>query len=253
MIACLVPFIILPYYCTIGGWVIKYFLVYLTGHGADAVAGDYFTNFIRGPVEPIVLVAFLAAVMIIPAVYTFMGPEALDASGPSLMFVALPKVFDAMGPVGHVVGALFFLLVFFAAITSSVSVMEAIVSILMEQFGWTRKKAAAVETVIAVLMALIVCLGYNKLYFNITLPNGASAQILDVMDYLSNSIMMPVVAIGTCVLIGWVTGPETVIGEIEKTGCRFSRRQLYVVMARFIAPVLLTVLLLKSIGLLTMI
>ena len=198
-------------------------------------------------------VAFLAGVMIIPAVYTFMGREGMEASGPGLMFVSLPKVFSSMGKIGNLIGALFFAMVLFAALTSAISIMEAIVSSFMDQFHMSRAKATIVETVIALAGAVLVCLGYNALYFDVVLPNGAHAQILDIMDYISNNFLMPLVAIGTCILIGWVLKPKTVIEEVEKSGCRFGRKQLYVVMIRFIAPVLLVVLLLKSIGVLTVI
>ena len=198
-------------------------------------------------------VAFLAGVMIIPAVYTFMGREGMAASGPSLMFVSLPKVFASMGRIGDLVGCLFFAMVLFAAITSAVSVMEAVVSSFMDKFHMTRTKAAAVETIIAIVGGVIVCLGYNRLYFEIKLPNGAVAQILDIMDYISNNLLMPLVAIGTCILIGWVLKPKTVIDEVEKSGGRFGRKRLYVVMIQYIAPILLVILLLKSVGILTII
>jgi len=374
MFASVVPLIIMPYYCAIGGWVLKYFLVYLTGNGTAATASGYFSEFISSPVQPIVLavifilatafvvyrgvnkgiesfskvlmpvllvlilgisifaltlshtddagvtrtgmegfkillipnfdgltlrsffnvlldamgqlfysisvamgimvtygsyvkneenlnksinhielfdtiVAFLAAVMIIPAVYTFMGREGMEASGPSLMFVSLPKVFEAMGGMGHFIGALFFLMVLFAAITSSISIMEAIVASIIDKFGVSRTKATLIETIIALVMALFVCLGYNGLYFDIVLPNGAHAQILDVMDYVSNNLLMPVVAIGTCILIGYVVKPKTVFDEVEKSGCTFGRKKLYVAMIKVVAPILLTILLLKSLGL----
>ncbi|MBR5722181.1 MAG: sodium-dependent transporter, partial [Oscillospiraceae bacterium] len=93
-----------------------------------------------------------------------------------------------------------------------------------------------------------ICFGYNFLYFEAVLPNGSKAQILDILDYLSNNILMPVLAIGTCILIGWIIKPKTVIDEVTKNGERFGRRGLYVVMIRFIAPVLLFVLLLGSVG-----
>ena len=376
VLACLVPMIIMPYYCVIGGWIVKYLVAFLTGDGVTASQDGYFTNFITGDVQPILftiiflcitafvvfrgvekgiesfskiimplllvlvlaiaifsvtmkftdaegvtrtgleglkiylvpnlegltvkqffsvlldamgqlffslsvamgimvaygsyvrddanlvssinqieifdtVVAILAGVMIIPAVFTFMGTEGMEASGPSLMFVSLPKVFHAMGGVGIVIGCLFFAMVLFAAITSSVSIMEAIVASLMDKFHMSRIKAAVIETVIALVGGIIVCLGYNKLYFDITLPNGAHAQVLDVMDYISNNILMPIVAIGTCILIGWVVKPKTVIDEVEKTGHKFGRKHLYIVMIKVIAPLLLVILFLKSLGLLT--
>lgn len=378
VIASLVPVIIMPYYCVIGGWVVKYFIAFLTGEGTAAAEDGYFGGFITGHVQPIVLmviflfivafivfrgvekgiessskiimpilillvlaisifaitirytdaegvtrtgleglkiyvipnlegltvkrffsvlldamgqlffslsvamgimiaygsyvrddanmvssinqielfdtvVAFLAGVMIIPAVYTFMGTEGMDASGPSLMFVSLPKVFSAMGKAGNVIGCLFFAMVLFAALTSAVSVMEAVVSSLMDKFHMSRIKAATIETVIALVGGIVVCLGYNLWYFDITLPNGNHAQILDIMDYISNNALMPIVAIATCILIGWVVKPEYVIDEVEKTGHKFGRKHLYIIMMRFIAPLLLLVLLLKSLGILTVI
>lgn len=378
VVASLVPVIILPYYCVIGGWVIRYFLAYLTGEGMQAAQDGYFTDFITSQFSPIVmlaiflavvsviiilgvnkgienfskvlmpilillvlgiavfsltishtdadgvtrtglqgmriyvvpdlsgitlqgfftvlldamgqlffslsvamgimvtygsyvkddanlvrsinqieifdtLVAFLAGVMIIPAVFTFMGREGMEASGPSLMFVSLPRVFSAMGGIGNVIGCLFFAMVLFAALTSAISVMEAVVSSLMDKLHWSRLKASLVEMAVALAAGIVVCLGYNIWYFELELPNGATAQILDVMDYLSNNLFMPLVAIGTCVLIGWLLKPQAVIDEVEKTGDRFRRRGLYVVMVKFIAPVLLVILFLKSVGVLTVI
>ena len=116
------------------------------------------------------VVAMLAGMMIIPAVYVFSGIEGMG-KGPGLMFVSLPKVFDAMGTFGIIVGAVFFLMTAFAAITSSVSVMEAIVSSIMDRFSWSRKKSAIVTTIYGAVILVVVCLGYNKWYFEVTLPN----------------------------------------------------------------------------------
>lgn len=377
--ACIIPMIILPYYCAIGGWVLKYFITFLSESGAAAAATDgFFTGFITSQVEPIVLmliyitvtagvillgvnkgiesfskvlmpiliilvvgiaifsitidytdsvgvtrtgwegfkiyiipnlkgmtlkgfftvlldamgqlfyslsvamgimiaygsyvkdsdnlvksinqieifdtlVAFLAGVMIIPAVYVFQGREGMAASGPSLMFVSLPKVFAEMGGVGRFIGCLFFAMVLFAALTSSISIMEAVVSSLMDKFHWSRTKAVIVEFVIAVIAGLVVCFGYNIWYFDLTLPNGAVGQILDVMDYVSNNVLMPVVAIGTCILIGWILKPKTVIEEAARNGEKFGREKLYAVMIKYITPVLLLILLLKALGIITFI
>ncbi len=369
-LACLVPVIIMPYYCVIGGWVLKYFLAFVTGNGAAAAESDYFTGFLSGVEQPIVMcviflaitmivvlggvdkgiekfskfvmpalvvliliisiysltlsytdengvtrtglegfkilvvpdltgltareffstvmdamgqlfyslsvamgimiaygsymrddtnlsksighieifdtgIAFLAGVMIIPTVFVFMGKEGMQA-GPGLMFVALPNVFLHMGKIGTVIGCLFFALVLFAATTSSVSILEAVVSSIMDQFHVNRKKAVMMEGACALIVGIIVCLGYNKLYFDVTLPNGASAQILDILDYISNNLLMPIVAIATCILVGWVIKPQTLIDEITKNGEKFRRRHLFVVMIKCVAPVLLAVLLFES-------
>ena len=317
VLACAVPVIILPYYCSIGGWVLKYLSAFLTGHGAQAAEDGYFTGYITQVGQPIIwmliyvlitamvvykgvnkgiekyskilmpilfvliagisvfsltlkhtnadgvtrtgmqglaiylipnfrgmtvksflsvvmdalgqlffsisvamgimvtygsyakketnlmksinqieffdtLVALLAGLMIIPAVYTFMGTEGMSA-GPGLMFVSLPKVFKAMGAAGVLVGIVFFLMVSFAAVTSSVSVMEAIVSSMMDKFHVSRKKGTILTTLYGMIVGVIVCLGYNKLYFELKLPNGTVAQILDVMDYLEGEGFLCVV------------------------------------------------------------
>ena len=369
--ACLVPFMILPYYCIIGGWVLKYCITFVTGDGLAAAEDGYFTDFITGYAQPIVfdvifllavafviylgvnkgieslskilmpaliimvigiavfsltikgngertgldglkvyvipslagmgakdifitvldamgqlfysisvamgimitygsyfkddsnliksvnqieffdtLVAFLAGVMIIPAVFVFLGEEGMRSSGPGLMFVALPKVFAQMGFIGNIIGAVFFIMVLLAALTSAMSVLEAVVASLIDAFGWSRSKAVIIETVIALVIGIIICLGYNALYFEVTLPNGSVAQLLDIMDYISNQIFMPVVAIGTCILIGWLVKPEMVIKEATKNGESFNRKALFIVMIKYIAPVMLVVLLLGSLGIL---
>ncbi len=199
------------------------------------------------------LIAFLAGVMIIPAVFTFMGREGMTASGPGLMFVSLPKVFAEMGSFGRIIGILFFAMVLFAALTSAISIMEAVVSSFMDQFHMSRTKATILETIIALVLGVIVCFGYNICYFELKLPNGSVGQVLDVLDYVSNSVLMPIVAFLTCVLIGWIVKPEYIISEITKNGEPFSRSGLLKVMIKYVAPVMLAVLFLKSIGILTFI
>nr|MCR4674419.1 sodium-dependent transporter [Lachnospiraceae bacterium] len=195
------------------------------------------------------LVAILAGVMIIPAVVVFMGTEGMD-KGPGLMFVALPKVFEAMGGIGQVIGSIFFIMVLFAALTSSVSVLEAVVSGLIDRFHWSRRRATVIEYVMALGIGIVICLGYNVFYFEQKMPNGGTGQILDIVDYLANNIFMPIVAIGTCIMIGWVVKPKVVIDEVTKNGEKFGRKNLYKVMVTVIAPILLTILLLGSLGVL---
>lgn len=371
-IATLVPVIILPYYCCIGGWVLKYFFTFLTGQGQVAATDGYFTSYISEQWQPIIwlvvylvitsltvfcgvnkgiekmskilmpillilimgisiysltlsytdasgvtrtgleglkiyiipnfsditfkdffvtlmdamgqlffsisvamgimvaygsyvaddtnliksinqietfdtVVAFLAGLMIVPSVYVFMDTEGMSA-GPGLMFVSLPKIFNAMGEFGEIIGALFFLMVIFAAITSSVSIMEPIVASFMDRFHLSRKKAVIIVTVYALVLGTLICLGYNLLYFEVKLPNGSVGQLLDVFDYISNNILMPIVAILTCILIGWVAKPKTIIDEVTKNGEKFRRKNLYIVMIKFLAPVLLFALLLQALG-----
>ena len=195
-------------------------------------------------------VAFLAGMMIIPTVYAFMGSEGLNNAGPGLMFKALPKIFDAMGGIGTVVGIAFFVMVVFAALTSSISIMEALVSSVMDKFKMSRQKAVVVVAAIALVVGVIVCMGYTAFYFEATFGTVDRGQILDVLDYISNSVLMPVVAIATCILIGWVVKPKTVIDEVTLGGVKFGREKLYVVMVKYVTPIMLVVLLAKSLNLL---
>lgn len=379
VLSCLVPMIILPYYCVIGGWVVKYLLLFITGKGFDAADASFFGGFITSPVEPIIMmfifmaliaiiialgvnkgieasskiimpvlfvlvvfiavysctlsftdangvtrtglqglkiflvpnfegvtvktffsllldamgqlffslsiamgimiaygsyvkdeenlnksvnqieicdtgVAILAGIMVLPAVFTFQGEEGLAKSGVGLMFKALPQVFASMGKIGNFIGVAFFAMVLFAALTSAMSILEAVVSSIMDQFHVTRVKATVIESIIGIVLAVVVCLGYTAWYFEYTLPNGGEAQILDIFDYISNNFLMPVVAISTCLLIGWATGSDLIIDEVEKSGCKFGwRKGLYKVMIKYIAPIMLFILLLKSVGIITFI
>ena len=130
----------------------------------------------------------------------------------------------------------------------AISILETVVAGFIDRFGWQRTKATAIEISVALILAVIICMGYNVLYFSIPLPNGTNAQILDLFDYVSNNVFMPVVAIGTCILIGWIIKPKAVIDEATKNGEKFRRKTLYIVMVKYIAPVLLIVLLLGSLG-----
>ncbi len=197
-------------------------------------------------------IALLAGMIVIPSVFVFQGAEGLAKSGPSLMFVSLPQVFEQMGIWGHIIGALFFVLVFFAALTSSISLMEAVTSSIIDRFKLKRSTATLICYVLSLLIGIVVCLGYNLLYFELTLPNGAIGQILDILDYITNNLMLPIVALLTCVLIGWVCKPKAVLDEVQ-IGCdkKLKRAGMFKLMIKFIAPVLLLVILLQAFNLLS--
>lgn len=194
-------------------------------------------------------VAFLAGMIVIPAVYTFSSLGDIAEPGPGIIFETLPTVFERMGIVGRVIGPVFFIMVAFAALTSSVSIMEAIVGASTETFKISRKKASLIITVIAAAAAVILCLGYSVFEFGITLPTGAAGQnLLDVLDYVSNNLLMPIISLLTCILIGWVVKPKWVVDEIESSGGKFKRKKLYTVMIKYIAPVMMLLLLMQSVG-----
>lgn len=164
------------------------------------------------------------------------------------MFVALPKVFESLGVFGTVLGLAFFLMVTFAALTSAVSILEATVSSCIDKWGWSRKKSVMVMGVSGIILSTIVCLGYNVWYFEYELPNGATAQILDIFDYVTNNLLMPVLSICTCVMFGWIVKPNLLVGEMRLNGYSFHRKYMYIVMLRFIVPVILFILLLSAFG-----
>ena len=169
-------------------------------------------------------VALLAGAMIIPAVFVFSGTDGMSA-GPSLMFVSLPKVFAAMGSAGRFVGILFFVTTIFATLTSCISVLESITANCIEIFHAGRKKTVAVLTVIYLAASAVIALGYSIFYVEVGLPNGTTGQLLDIMDYISNSFMMPLIALLSTILIGWIKTPDYVIEEMERNGETFRRKK----------------------------
>ena len=192
-------------------------------------------------------VALLAGVMIIPAVYVFLGVDGMSA-GPGLMFISLPKVFFQMGAAGRLIGLVFFILAGFAALTSCISVLESIVANTIEMLGTNRKATTIVLSVVYLIATAVISLGYSKFYVEVSLPNGSTGQLLDIMDYISNSFMMPLIALLSSIFIGWIMKPEWIIEEVEHGGKKFSRKKLFVVMTKYFLPIIMFILFLISTG-----
>ena len=189
-------------------------------------------------------IAIMAGLMIIPAVFSFSGgdPSALKA-GPSLMFITIPKVFDSMG-MGTVIGVAFFLLVLFAALTSSIALTESAVSTLQDELGWSRNKSTAVMGVSMVLLGSLSSLGYGPLA-SVTL---LGMQFLDFFDFLTNSVMMPVAAIASCILVSRVIGVERIEQEVTLNGGAFRRKRIFNAMIRYLCPIFAAIILISSIA-----
>jgi len=355
-LAALVPVIITPYYCVIGGWVLKYLFTFVTGQGKSAAGeGSFFGDFIGSSAQPTIfflifllitaavvmlgvkkgieriskfmmpvlvlltvgiaiytltldgagkglkyyllpdltgftvekllktiagamgqlfysmslamgimvtygsymrkedsleksvrqielfdtVIAVLAGLIIVPAVFVFSGGDsgALNA-GPGLMFITLPKVFDSMLG-GQIIGILFFLLVALAALTSSISLMETVVSIIMEKFKLRRIPACITTVVICLVLGMLSVLGYSS-WSKVEI---FGKQFLDFFDFISNNLMMPIVALLTCVLIGWVAKPEFVELEVLESEKKFSSKKLVSVMLRYVCIVCLIIIL----------
>ena len=353
-LATIVPVLIFPYYCLIGGWVTKYAAITLSGKTAEAAQDSFFGNYISSTVSPIIwflifivattlvvifgvnrgieklskvlmpalviltiglsiyvvtrkgaldgvkyyllpnirdlnaktflaalgqlfysmslamgimitygsyfskdehiekatrqieifdtLVAFLAGLMIIPAVFVFSGgdKEALG-TGPSLMFVTLPKVFSSMQG-GNIIGALFFFLVLFAAITSSVSIMEAIVAGIIDTFGTSRLKATLLVALYGIVLGTVCSLGFG-IWSDFTIIGFG---ILDFLDFISNSVLLPLVGMFTCIVVGFVIKPDAIISEVELNG-EFKMKHFYSAMVKWIAPIFIFAILVSGI------
>lgn len=189
-------------------------------------------------------IAILAGMMIIPAVFAFSGgdPEHLKA-GPSLMFMTMPKIFASMG-FGRFIGILFFTLVLFAALTSSIALTESAVSTLADEFKWSRVKCTTVMAAIMIILGTLSCLGYGPLAF-ITI---IGMPFLDFFDFLTNSVMMPIAALAICLLVTRCMGLERLEQEVEVDGHPFRRKMIFRVMIRYIAPIFVLIILLSSIA-----
>ena len=189
-------------------------------------------------------IAVLAGLMIIPAVFAFSGgdPDALQA-GPSLMFITIPKVFDSMG-FGTPAGIMFFLLVFFAALTSAIALTESAVSTFEDEFSWSRQKSTLVTGIIVIVLGTPSAMGYG-VWANVKI---LGMQFLDFFDFITNSLMMPVAAIATCYLVTKVITLEAIGREVEKDGMPFKRKMIFNFMISYICPIFLTSILISSIA-----
>lgn len=189
-------------------------------------------------------IAIMAGLMIIPAVFAFSGgdPETLQA-GPALMFITIPKVFDSMG-FGSFVGVLFFLLVLCAALTSSIALTESAVSTFQDELGWGRKKSTLIVGGIMLALGSLSSLGYGPLA-SITI---LGMQFLDFFDFLTNSVMMPIAAIATCLLVSKVMGVKKIEDEMLLGDGTFRRKKIFNFMIQYLCPIFAAIILISSVA-----
>ena len=189
-------------------------------------------------------IAIMAGLMIIPAVFSFSGGDAATLqAGPSLMFITIPKVFASMG-FGTLTGVMFFVLVLFAALTSSIALTESAVSTFEDEFKWSRKKSTTIIGLIIVSLGSLSALGYGPLA-EVTI---IGMQFLDFFDFLTNTVMMPIAAIATCLLVSRVIGVEKIEAEVTADGAPFKRKKIFAFMIRFLCPVFAAIILISSIA-----
>ncbi|MBE6622983.1 MAG: sodium-dependent transporter [Ruminococcaceae bacterium] len=186
-------------------------------------------------------IAFLAALMVIPAVFSSAAAQGIDpqtmlGKGPGLMFVTLPEVFNSMGISGAVIGTVFFLLVIFAALTSSISLMEAVVSIIVDKFKVSRKAACLICFGISIALGVPSSLGNGIWNIDAIKNILLGMDILSFFDFITNSVMMPIIAFITCILVGWVIKPKAIIEEIELSA-KFRAKTLFTIVIKYIAPI----------------
>ena len=195
-------------------------------------------------------IAIMAGFMIIPAAFAALGSgEAVaENAGPGLMFVILPQVFNTLGEAGRILGFVFFLLVFFAALTSCISLFETCSSIVADGLNKSRRFAIIVAGVFILLVGTFVNMGYNSLLWMDPMHSifgfgeYQDFQLLDFFDFLSNTVLMPIVALLTCIFIGYVIKPQAIIDEV-RVSSKFAASGLFTVMIKYVAPVLLVVIL----------
>ena len=189
-------------------------------------------------------IAIMAGLMIIPAVFAFSGgdPDTLQA-GPALMFITIPKVFANMG-FGTVVGILFFLLVLFAAVTSSIALTESAVSTFEDEIGWSRRRSTVVIGIIMIALGTLSCLGYGPLAF----VKIIGMQFLDFFDFLTNSVMMPIAAMMTSIFVSKVVGIDRIEEEIRHGEAAFRRKKIFVVMIKYLCPIFAMIILASSVA-----
>jgi len=191
-------------------------------------------------------VSFLAGLMIIPAAFLALGlgEGGTMTAGPSLMFITLPNVFQGMGGAAQIIGIVFFVLVLFAAATSAISLIEACTSIIQDGTHWSRNKSLAVTGAFIIAAGCFINAGYNVLIW--MEPLGPGTQLLDFFDFLSNSVMMPIVALLTCVFVGWIIKPKEIIDEVRESS-EFKLAGVWTIIIKYIAPVLVIVILVANV------
>ncbi len=188
-------------------------------------------------------IAIMASLMIIPAVFAFSGgDESTLKAGPSLMFITMPKIFASMG-FGKLIGILFFALVLFAAVTSAIALTESAVSTFSDEFHWSRKRGVNVMAAIMIVLGSLSSLGNGPLA-NVKI---IGMQFLDFFDFLTNSIMMPIAALATCILITRFMTIKMVEKEVEQDNHPFKRKAIFSFMIKFLCPLFVIIILISAV------
>lgn len=177
------------------------------------------------------LAAIMAGLAIFPAVFA-LGME--PGQGPSLIFGTLPGVFDQMVG-GSFFALLFFVLMFFAALTSAIALLECVVSYVEDNWGWGRKKGVFLTGAAVTLVGVPSALSFGSLA-NFTI---LGYTFFDFMGVLTDNLLMPLGGLATCIYIGWFWGPGKIIAHVESNGVKFKLKKAWIWSIRIVAPVLI--------------
>lgn len=187
----------------------------------------------------------LAGLAVFPTVFALGGSP---AAGPKLIFETLPGVFEALPFLARPLAALFFLLVSLAALTSAISLLECVVSYTVDERRWRRSTSLVVIGLICFVLGVPSSLA-NGILSDWTPAFFGGRNFLDAMCFLSDNLLMPVGGLLTCIFIGWVQGPRVMGDEITNNGTiPFRHYRVWAFSIRYIAPVLLIIVLLAQFG-----
>ncbi len=184
--------------------------------------------------------ALIASLIIIPATFVTLGAgaeDALQSNGPSLMFIQLTNVFNHMAG-GRIIGIIFFTLVLFAAVTSSISLVESIVAVLCEDGRMKRFIACVIVFGAIIILGSLSSLGEGVLSGFKNLTGGMS--ILDSFDFIANNILIPIAAIITCVIAGWFIDKNIINNEISLTK---KSSAYFNIIIKYVAPICILIIL----------
>ena len=190
------------------------------------------------------LVALIAGLAIFPSVAHF-DPALLGSSkGVALMFIILPQVFESMGGVGQVVSFAFFVMVDIAAITSVVSLIEVVTQFVIQKFHAHRKRAALIVAGVCFLVSIPIGISLGHVaILEETSPALFGLDWLTFFDEVTNTVLMPVCALFSCIVVGWFITPRRAVAEIEAGGTPMAGwlKKVYAVMIRFVTPALILI------------
>jgi len=188
------------------------------------------------------IVALLAGIAIFPAVFAF---QIAPASGPGLVFMSLPNIFGQM-PGGYLFAILFFLLLGVAALTSSISILEVVVTYLSEESNMSRTKATIISALAITVLGVLCTLSLGPL-------NGIhffGLNIFDTLDKIASNILLPLGGMLISIFIGWKLDRKIIIDELSNYGTlRISFIKLFLFLVKYLAPVAILLVFLHGIGL----